>query len=160
MVSGSARPKTVAPMVTPMVCPICLVVSNIPEAKLRFSGKVFMTRALLAVLNRLEPMYAGSINSGNPHTGTLPAKNPTSKNPGVPDGMKVDVEGNVYCGGSGGLWILDSSGKPLGVVAHGATATTNLAMGGGDWKTLFFTTRNSLHSVPIKIAGIPVPGSG
>jgi len=21
---------------------------------------------------------------------------------GVPDGMKVDVEGNVYCGGSGG----------------------------------------------------------
>ena len=25
--------------------------------------------------------------------------------PGVPDGMKVDVEGNVYCGGSGGLWI-------------------------------------------------------
>ena len=23
--------------------------------------------------------------------------------PGVPDGMKVDVEGNVYCGGSGGV---------------------------------------------------------
>ena len=23
--------------------------------------------------------------------------------PGVPDGMKVDVEGNVYCGGAGGL---------------------------------------------------------
>ena len=77
--------------------------------------------------------------------------------PGVPDGMKVDVQGNVYCGGSGGLWIMDSSGKPLGIVAHGATATTNLAMGGDDWKTLFFTTRNSLHSVPIKIAGIPVP---
>jgi gluconolactonase len=27
--------------------------------------------------------------------------------PGVPDGMKVDVEGNVYCGGAGGLWIMD-----------------------------------------------------
>src|SRR5438552_17140197 len=26
--------------------------------------------------------------------------------PGVPDGMKVDVEGNVYCGGAGGIWIM------------------------------------------------------
>ncbi len=77
--------------------------------------------------------------------------------PGVPDGMKVDVAGNVYCGGSGGLWILDSTGKHLGTVVHGAEATTNLCMGGADWKTLFFTTRNTLGSVPIKIAGIPAP---
>src|SRR5205823_5187788 len=34
--------------------------------------------------------------------------------PGVPDGMKVDVEGNVYCGGAGGIWILDAGGKKLG----------------------------------------------
>src|SRR5438552_9683281 len=34
--------------------------------------------------------------------------------PGNPDGMKVDVEGNVYCGGAGGLWIMDSKGKTLG----------------------------------------------
>jgi gluconolactonase len=33
--------------------------------------------------------------------------------PGVPDGMKVDVEGNVYCG-AGGLWIMDPHGKKLG----------------------------------------------
>jgi hypothetical protein len=26
--------------------------------------------------------------------------------PGVPDGMKVDVEGNIYYGGAGGLWIM------------------------------------------------------
>ena len=32
---------------------------------------------------------------------------------GVPDGMKVDVEGNVYCGGSGGIWVIDPSGKHL-----------------------------------------------
>ena len=77
--------------------------------------------------------------------------------PGVPDGMKVDVEGNVYCGGSGGLWILNPSGNPLGIIVHGAPATTNLAFGGPDWKTLFFTTRNSLGSVQTKIAGLPVP---
>ena len=31
--------------------------------------------------------------------------------PGVPDGMKVDVEGNVYCGGAGGIWVMDKTGK-------------------------------------------------
>ena len=77
--------------------------------------------------------------------------------PGVPDGMKVDTAGNVYCGGSGGLWILDSAGKPLGIVAHGGAATTNLCFGGGDWQTLFFTTWNTLGSVAVKAPGIPVP---
>ena len=77
--------------------------------------------------------------------------------PGVPDGMKVDTEGNVYCGGSGGLWIMDPSGKKLGRIVHGASATTNLAFGGGDWKTLYFTSRNHLGAVQVKIPGIPVP---
>jgi len=77
--------------------------------------------------------------------------------PGVPDGMKVDVEGNVYCGGAGGLWVIDPKGKKLGRIVHGAPATTNLAFGGADWKTLYFTSRNHLGSVNVKIAGIPVP---
>ena len=77
--------------------------------------------------------------------------------PGVPDGMKVDVEGNVYCGGAGGLWVIDPKGRKLGRIVHGAPATTNLAFGGADWKTLYFTSRNHLGSVNVKIAGIPVP---
>ena len=60
--------------------------------------------------------------------------------PGAPDGMKVDVEGNLYCGGSGGLWILNPSGAHLGTIVHGAAQTTNLAFGGPDWKTLFFVS--------------------
>jgi gluconolactonase len=77
--------------------------------------------------------------------------------PGVPDGMKVDVEGNVYCGGAGGIWIMDPNGKQLGRIAHGAPATTNIAFGGDDWKTLYFTSRNHLGSVNVKIPGLPVP---
>ena len=77
--------------------------------------------------------------------------------PGVPDGMKVDTAGNVYCGGSGGLYILDAKGKKLGRIVHGQPATTNLGFGGNDWKTLFFTSRVHLGSVNLKIAGIPVP---
>ncbi len=77
--------------------------------------------------------------------------------PGVPDGMKVDTAGNVYCGGAGGIYILDPSGKKLGRIVHGYAATTNIAFGGDDWKTLYFTSRNQLASVKLKIAGLPVP---
>ena len=77
--------------------------------------------------------------------------------PGVPDGMKVDVEGNVYCGGAGGIWVMDPRGKKLGRIVHGAPATTNIAFGGDDWKTLYFTSRNHLGSTSVKIPGIPVP---
>jgi gluconolactonase len=77
--------------------------------------------------------------------------------PGVPDGMKVDQEGNVYCGGAGGIYILDPKGKKLGRIVHGQNATTNIGFGGNDWKTLFFTTRSMLGSVNLKVAGIPVP---
>jgi gluconolactonase len=77
--------------------------------------------------------------------------------PGVPDGMKVDTAGNVYCGGAGGLWIMNSIGRRLGRITHGAPATTNLAFGGDDWKTLYFTSRNHLGAVRVKIPGIPVP---
>ena len=77
--------------------------------------------------------------------------------PGVPDGMKVDVQGNVYCGGAGGIWFMDKTGKKLGRLVHGAPATTNLAFGGDDWKTIYFTSRNHLGSVKVKIAGVTVP---
>ena len=81
----------------------------------------------------------------------------TGEESGVPDGMKVDVEGNIYTGGSGGLYIFAPSGKKLGIIRHGATATTNLAFGGDDWKTLYFTTRHTLGSIQMNIPGIPVP---
>ena len=77
--------------------------------------------------------------------------------PGVPDGMKVDSAGNVYTGGAGGLYIIDPKGKKLGRIVHGHPATTNMAFGGEDWKTLYITTRTTLFSVNVKIAGVPVP---
>ena len=77
--------------------------------------------------------------------------------PGNPDGMKVDAAGNVYCGGAGGIWVIDPAGRPLGIIDHGQAGTTNVAFGGGDWQTLFFTTRHTLGSVPLRTAGLPVP---
>ena len=76
---------------------------------------------------------------------------------GVPDGMKVDSAGNVYCGGAGGLYIMDSKGKKLGRIVHGGPNTTNIAFGGDDWKTLYFTSHDFLGAVNLKVAGLPVP---
>ena len=77
--------------------------------------------------------------------------------PGIPDGMKVDVEGNVYCGGAGGVWVLDPSGKHLGTIVHGQSMTTNLAWGDDDWKTLYLTSYNTLMRIRLNIPGMPVP---
>ena len=76
---------------------------------------------------------------------------------GVPDGMKVDTEGNVYCGGSGGIHVLNPGGERLGIIVHGEPATTNLCFGDSDWKSIFFTTRNKVGTIRVKIPGIPVP---
>jgi gluconolactonase len=77
--------------------------------------------------------------------------------PGAPDGIKVDTQGNLYSGGAGGLYIMDKTGKKLGRIVHGDPATTNLAFGGDNWRTLYFTTRSTLFSVNLKVAGLPVP---
>ena len=75
---------------------------------------------------------------------------------GVPDGMKVDVEGNVYCTGPGGVWVFSPDGKHLGTIRP-TEVPANLAFGGPDRKTLFFTARTSLYMLRTKVAGIPNP---
>ena len=76
---------------------------------------------------------------------------------GNPDGMKVDMEGNLYCTGPGGLWIMDPSGEHLGTILVPETHATNCAWGGDDWKTLFITTFVALLRIQMKVAGVPVP---
>ncbi|MCK9542581.1 MAG: SMP-30/gluconolactonase/LRE family protein [Novosphingobium sp.] len=73
---------------------------------------------------------------------------------GKPDGMKLDVAGNIYCGGPGGLWVLGPTGRHLGTIVHGATQTNNLIFGGRDWRDLFFCNWLSLHSVRTLIPGV------
>jgi gluconolactonase len=73
---------------------------------------------------------------------------------GVPDGMKVDVEGRVYCTGPGGTWVFAPSGEKLGVIRT-PEVPANLCFGGPDMKTLFFTARTSIYSMRVKVAGLP-----
>ena len=76
--------------------------------------------------------------------------------PGGPDGMKVDVEGNIWCTGSGGIWVFDASGRKLGRVVF-PELPANLAWGGSDWRTLYVTARTGLYRLgPLGVAGTPV----
>ncbi len=76
--------------------------------------------------------------------------------PGAPDGMKVDVEGNVYCTGPGGIYVIEPSGRILGRILTGDEPPSNVAWGGGDWKTLYYTTRHSLGRIRLNVPGVLV----
>ena len=77
---------------------------------------------------------------------------------GGPDGMKVDVEGNVWCTGPGGIWIIDPSGKHLGTILLEEGAS-NFCFGGDDWTTIFITTHSKLAKLTgnTKVPGLPTP---
>ena len=74
---------------------------------------------------------------------------------GGPDGMKVDVEGNIYSAGPGGVWIISPEGKPLGTIVM-PERVSNVAWAGPDRKTLYITASTSIYRVRLKIAGAPL----
>jgi gluconolactonase len=74
---------------------------------------------------------------------------------GVPDGMKVDVEGRVYCTGAGGCWVFDAAGNHLGTIVLPEVPANN-AWGGTDNRTMFFTARTSVYSMRMKIPGTAI----
>jgi gluconolactonase len=72
---------------------------------------------------------------------------------GRPDGLKVDVEGNLYVTGPGGVWVFGRDGKALGVIRC-PEVPANLAWGDADKKTLYITARTSVYRVRTNIAGL------
>ena len=71
---------------------------------------------------------------------------------GGPDGMKVDKNGNVYCTGPGGLWIMSPEGKHLGTIL--TARLTEHTFGDADGKTLYLTGITELFRIRVKIEGI------
>ena len=79
-----------------------------------------------------------------------------SSEDGVPDGMKVDVEGNIYCTGSEGCWVFDATGNHLGTIKL-PEIPANCAWGGPDNQTMLFTARTSVFTMRMKIPGTAIP---
>ena len=75
---------------------------------------------------------------------------------GLPDGLKVDVNGNIWTTGPGGVLILSKDGKHLGTINTGE-ATANCGWGGPDGTDLYITADMYLCRVKTKTKG-PLPG--
>jgi gluconolactonase len=65
---------------------------------------------------------------------------------GYADGMKVDSNGNVYCAGPGGIWVVSSSGAYLTLIATPQTPS-NCAWGDPDRRTLYITAQTSVYRI-------------
>ena len=77
-----------------------------------------------------------------------------AERPGLPDGMKVDVAGNVWATGPGGVHVFAADGRALGRIDPG-TATANCGFG-EDGSTLFLTAGSTLCRVRTKTRGLGV----
>jgi len=77
----------------------------------------------------------------------------SSAAPGVPDGIKVDTQGRVFCVGSGGIWVIAPSGDVVGIIKM-PEVVRNLAFGGPDFRTLYLTPGGSLSKLEVKTPGI------
>ena len=77
----------------------------------------------------------------------------SSKEAGVPDGMKIDRQGNIYGAGPGGVWVLTPEGKHLGTIRPPENPA-NLAWGDADAKTLYFTAVTGLYRLRVNVPGI------
>jgi gluconolactonase len=76
--------------------------------------------------------------------------------PGVPDGMKCDSLGNVWCCAPGGLWVYAPDGRHIGKVAI-PELPANLHWGGEDWRTLYVCATTSVYALPVKVGPRPEP---
>lgn len=63
---------------------------------------------------------------------------------GVPDGMKVGQDGNLYSSGPAGIWVFDPLGKHLYTIPI-PEVPANLAFGDKDGKTLYITARTGVY---------------
>ena len=74
--------------------------------------------------------------------------------PGITDGMKVDVQGNVWESGPTGVWVISPQGKHLGTILV-PELVANVEFGDPDHKTLYIAARSSVYKIRVNIPGIP-----
>jgi gluconolactonase len=74
------------------------------------------------------------------------------KHEGVPDGIKVDKDGNLFVTGPKGIWVWDAKGNHLGTIAM-PEQPANLTWGDKDYKTLYVTATTSVYRLKMKTQG-------
>lgn len=75
---------------------------------------------------------------------------------GNPDGMKVDVEGNLYVTSSIGIPVYNPQGERIELIIV-PQQPANCGFGDADFKTLYITAQTGLYKVRTKFAGMNQP---
>jgi gluconolactonase len=70
---------------------------------------------------------------------------------GAADGMKVDVDGNIFATGPGGVWVFAPDGTHLGTIKPDEVPA-NVAWG-DDGSTLYMTARTGLYRIRLSTTG-------
>ena len=78
----------------------------------------------------------------------------TGEGAGAPDGMKLDVAGNLYTCGPGGIHVFAPDATCLGVIRV-PEYTANFAWGDDDFRSLYITASTSLYRIRTKVPGRP-----
>jgi gluconolactonase len=89
---------------------------------------------------------------GSVSNGRIFGEEPGGKHEGVPDGIKVDRDGNLFVTGPKGIWVWDPQGQHLGTIEM-PEQPANLAWGDNDNRTLYITATTSLYRLPTKAHG-------
>ena len=71
---------------------------------------------------------------------------------GVPDGMKIDSQGNVWCVAQGGLHVFAADGSLLGRLLL-PERITNFAFGDEDLRGLYITGITTLYRLRVRVRG-------
>ena len=77
--------------------------------------------------------------------------------PGLADGMKVDIHGNLFTTGPEGVWVFTPDGTLLGKILL-PEVPANLTFGDADFQTLYITAQTSVYRIRVQSAGI-APGN-
>jgi len=75
-----------------------------------------------------------------------------AKNDGVPDGIKVDKNGNLFVTGPEGIWVWDAKGNHLGTIVM-PEQPANLTWGDKEYRTLYITATTSVYRLETKTQG-------
>ncbi|KHQ55307.1 SMP-30/gluconolactonase/LRE family protein [Mameliella alba] len=79
--------------------------------------------------------------------------------PGTPDGMRCDVDGNLWCGwgmgdpGLDGVMVFAPDGRPIGRIAL-PERCANVCFGGRANSRLFMAASQSLYALYVNVAGV------
>ena len=74
----------------------------------------------------------------------------SSREAGLPDGMKCDAEGNIWVTAPGGIRVYSPDGAQLGTVRI-PEMPANLHWGGSEWRTLFVCATTSVYAVETRV---------